>query len=101
MSRCPRSAVPCSCGTGVFRGSTAVRRGLLTPNDLRGPAWQRLFPDVYVEAKAELTHALRARAAASVLLPHAVVSGASAAVLWGLDDVVAADAPVELTVPPG
>lgn len=85
----------------VFRGSTAVRRGLLTPNDLRGPAWQRLFPDVYVEAETELTHALRARAAASVLLPRAVVSGASAAVLWGLDDLATAEAPVELTVPPG
>jgi very-short-patch-repair endonuclease len=85
----------------AFRGTTAVRRGLLTANDLRGPAWQRLFPDVYVEAEAEPTHALRARAAASLLLPHAVVSGDSAAVLWGLDDLVSADAPVELTVPPG
>jgi very-short-patch-repair endonuclease len=88
-------------GNRVFRGSTAVRRGLLTPNDPRGPAWQRLFPDVYVSAEADVDHALRARAAASVLLPHAVVSGASAAVLWGLDDVAAADSPVELTVPPG
>jgi very-short-patch-repair endonuclease len=85
----------------VFRGTSAVRRGLLTANDLRGPAWQRLFPDVYVDAAAVPTHALRARAAASVLLPHAVVSGGSAAVLWGLDDLVAAEAPVELTVPPG
>jgi very-short-patch-repair endonuclease len=85
----------------VFRGSSAVGRGLLTANDLRGPAWRRLFPDVYADAALQVTHALRARAAASVLLPHAVVSGASAAVLWGFEDVTTADAPVELTVPPG
>jgi Protein of unknown function (DUF559) len=85
----------------LFRGTTAIRNGLLTPGDLRGPAWQRLFPDVYADAAVEPTHALRARAAASLLLPSAVVSGASAAVLWGLDDLAAADAPVELTVAPG
>ena len=71
----------------AFRGSTAVRRGLLTPNDLRGPAWRRLFPDVYADARLEVTHLLRTRVAAHVLLPHSVVSGVSAAVLWGLDDL--------------
>ena len=53
-----------------------------------------------VLAELTVTHALRARAAAGVLLPHAVVSGASAAVLWGLEDLAPTDAPVELTVPP-
>jgi very-short-patch-repair endonuclease len=92
---------PESLRNEAFRGSDAIRRGLLTPNDLRGPAWRRLFPDVYADAGIEVTHALRARAAASVLLPHAVVSGVSAAVLWGLADLATAQAAVELTVPPG
>lgn len=85
----------------IFRGSSATARGLLTRDDLRGPAWQRLWPDVYVSADAPAGHALRARAAASVLVPGAVVSGASAAVLWGLTDLAGPDDPVELTVAPG
>jgi hypothetical protein len=85
----------------VFRGTTAVRRGLLTADDLRGPNWCRLFPDVYADARLEVTHTLRARAAASVLLPHAVVSGVSAAALWELDDLAGPADDVELTVPPG
>jgi hypothetical protein len=85
----------------AFRGSAAVRRGLLTPNQLRGPRWQRLFPDVYADVALEVTHRLRARAAAGLLLPHAVVSGASAAVLWGLTDLAGAEDDVELTVHPG
>jgi len=84
----------------VFRGTAAVRRGWLTANDLRGPAWHRLFPDVYADARLERTHALRARAAGAVLLPHAVVSGVSAAVLWGLDDFAGPSDDVEVTVAP-
>src|SRR3712207_6275574 len=84
----------------VFRGSWAVRRGLLTPDELRGPAWMALFRDVYVGAHRPVTHALRARAAAGVLRPGAVVTGRSAAVLWGLD-LATADDDVELTLTPG
>jgi hypothetical protein len=32
----------------VFRGSDAVRAGLVTKAQLRGPRYLRLFPDVYV-----------------------------------------------------
>lgn len=78
-----------------------MRAGLLSPDDLRGPAWRRLWPDVYADAGLEVTHELRARAAAAVLLPGSVVSGASAAVLWGLPDLAGAADPVELTVAPG
>jgi len=73
---------------------------VLTENELRGPAWQRLFRDVYACATVPLTHELRARAAAGLLVPSAVVSGASAAVLWGLTDLAGPDEDVELTVPP-
>ena len=84
----------------VFRGSRAVAHGLLTPNQLRSPVWQPLFRDVYVDASVDVTHRLRAVAAASLLLPDAVVSGSSAAVLWGVD-LAAADDDVEVTLPPG
>ncbi len=80
----------------VFRGSRVVRDGVLTPRQLRSSAWRRLFPDVYAHADVPVDHALRARAAASVLLPDAVVSGSSAAVLWGVDLVGPHD-DVELT----
>lgn len=84
----------------VFRGSTAVRDGLVSANDLRGPAWLRLFPDVYCDAALTVDHGLRVRAAVDLLVPGAVASGASAAVLWGLTDLAGDDDPVELTVPP-
>jgi len=84
---------------GVFRGSVAVRRGLVTPDGLRGPRYRALFRDVHIAADVPVTHALRARAAAGVLRPGAVVSGCSAAVLWGVDLAGPAD-DVELTLPP-
>jgi hypothetical protein len=83
----------------VFRGSAAVRDGLLTPAQLRSPAWRRLFPGVYVHRYVPVTHELRARAAAQAVVPGAVVTGRSAAALWGLPMAAAAD-DVELTVPP-
>jgi hypothetical protein len=67
---------------------------------LRGPAWQRLFRDVYACAGLPVTHELRAVAAAGLLVPDAVVTGGSAGVLWGLPSA-ARDDDVELTVPPG
>ena len=83
-----------------FRGSTAVQAGWLTPAQLKGPAWRRLFRDVYVDATVPVTHRLRARAAAAVLLPGAVVSGRSAAVLWDVG-LAGPDDDVEVTLPPG
>ena len=94
------AAVPPQLRHRVFRGSVAVRRGLLTPDQLRGQTWRALFRDVYVHRDLPVTHALRARAAAGVLLPGSVVTGASAAVLWGVE-LATADEPVQLTVPAG
>ncbi len=48
----------------AFRGSAAVRDGLLTPAQLRSSPWRRLFTGVYVHEDVEVTHAVRARAAA-------------------------------------
>jgi very-short-patch-repair endonuclease len=96
----PARRRPAQLELRVFRGTAAVGRGLLSRDDLRGPNWRRIFPDVYADRRLEVTHALRARAAARLLLPHAVVSGASAAVLWGLSDLAGPADDVELTVPP-
>ena len=82
-----------------FLGWWAVDEGLLTPDQLRSSAWRRLFRGVYLHRDIALTHEVRARAAC-VLLPFAVVSGRSAAVLWGVD-LAAADDDVEVTVPAG
>ncbi len=83
----------------LFRGTDVVRRGLLSPAQLRGPTCRQVFRDVYVDARVPDTHRLRARAAAR-LLPGAVVSGLSAAVLWGVDLADERD-DVELVLPPG
>ncbi|TFV62360.1 DUF559 domain-containing protein [Geodermatophilus sp. DF01-2] len=83
----------------VFRGSVVIARGLLTRNQLRGPTWRRVWPDLYVHRDVEVTHALRARTASALLVPGSVVTGCSAAVLWDVD-LVGAAADVELTVLP-
>lgn len=98
MPRTPRR--PPELHRTVFRGSAAVAGSRLTRGELRSSAWRRLFADVYVCACVPDTHANRAIAAAGTLLPGAVVSGPSAAVLWGLAAAGDRD-DVELTVPPG
>jgi very-short-patch-repair endonuclease len=84
----------------VFRGSAAVRDGLLTRAQLRSPVWRRLFPGVYAHRDVAVTHTLRARAAARLVIPGAVVTGRSAATVWGLP-LAGPDDDIELTVPPG
>jgi hypothetical protein len=92
-------AVPADLLDSPFRGSRAVSSGRLTARQLRHRTWQRLFPDVYVHADVPVTHELRARAA-TVLRPDAVVTGLSAAVLWGVELAGPPD-DVEVTVPHG
>jgi hypothetical protein len=93
------AAVPDQLLAGPFRGTTAIRQGTLTRAQLRSSPWRRLFPDVYVHRSHELTHELRTRAAAGVLRPDAVVTGPSAAVLWGIPMAGPTD-DVELTLLP-
>jgi very-short-patch-repair endonuclease len=85
----------------VFRGSDAVRAGLATKAQLRGPRYLRLFPDVYVPVGAKLPDLkLRSLAAHEYGRRRGVLSGYSAAEL--LDASCGPrDAPAELTVPGG
>jgi hypothetical protein len=58
-----------------------------------------LFPDVYACSTLPVTHLRRARAVAVLLLPGAVLTGRSAAVVWGVD-LAAPEDPVECTLAP-
>jgi very-short-patch-repair endonuclease len=83
----------------VFRGSTAVSRGLLTRNDLRSSAWRPLFRDVYADAQVLVTHTIRCAAVGRWLVPPgAAIAGRAAAGLYGCDDPTASD-PVDVLVP--
>ncbi len=68
---------------GPFLGSEAVAAGVLTPGQLRGPRYRRLFPDVYVPAHREVDLALRSRAAYLLVRGRGVLAGYSAAELLG------------------
>jgi Protein of unknown function (DUF559) len=85
----------------AFRGTTATAAGLVTPAELRGPRFLRLFPDTYVRRGPEPPDlALRSRAAALYVAGRGVLSGYSAAEL--LDASCGPpDAPAEVTVPAG
>ena len=82
----------------AFRGSAAVRAGLVTPGQLRGPAYLRLFPDTYVRRAAEPPKlALRAYAAHLYSGRRGILSGYSAADRLGAE-CHPPEAPAELTV---
>jgi len=82
----------------VFRASEALDGGLLTRRQLRSSAWQRLLVGVYADAGLDRTHRLHCRAAALVLPTDAALTGASAAVLYGVE-LARPDDPVEVLVP--
>jgi hypothetical protein len=94
----PQPLVPPELTDDAFRGSAAVGAGLLSRRQLTGSTWRRVFRDVYIHRDVPVDHELRARAAL-LLLPHGVVTGCSAAVLWGVDLAGPQD-DVELTLPP-
>ncbi|MFW3169934.1 endonuclease domain-containing protein [Geodermatophilus sp. CPCC 206100] len=85
----------------VFRGSTVVRQGLLTPKQLRSSAWVRLRQDVYADASLPVTHRLLVSAVGLVLPEGAGFAGRSAAVLWGVPDLAGPGDPVEVVLPAG
>ncbi|WBB79180.1 hypothetical protein O7606_23860 [Micromonospora sp. WMMD882] len=74
--------------------------GLLTWTMLRGRAWQRLLPDVYVHRAGHQSddHRLWCEAVALVLPPGAAIAGLSAAYLWGAGGLPAG-APVTVVLP--
>jgi hypothetical protein len=83
--------------TGPFRGSLAVAEDAVTIRQLRSGLFVRLFRDVYLPARIPVTHEIRCRGAGLVVPSTAVLTGHSAAVLYGVELASAAD-PVELLV---
>ncbi|WBC12809.1 hypothetical protein O7600_16635 [Micromonospora sp. WMMA1998] len=69
----------------VFRGSDAIRRGLLSRHQLRGASWVRLRQDVYADARLDRDHALACRAVLLRMPPGALIAGPSAACLHGVE----------------
>ncbi|HLT10094.1 MAG TPA: hypothetical protein VK028_04715, partial [Micromonosporaceae bacterium] len=108
-TRCPHHARdvstsprrPATLEFTVFRGSEAVRDGLLTAKMLRGPAWIRVRNDVYADSRLDRDHELACRAASLVLPDSAVISGRSAAYLYGIEHAASFSDPVCITLPPG
>jgi very-short-patch-repair endonuclease len=83
----------------IFRGTSMVRRGLVTRAELRSSAWQPLFRDVFADADVERTHRLLCKAVSAFLLPEgAAIAGRSAAYLYGVRLVDGRD-PVEILAP--
>lgn len=97
MLRCPVPGWPTA-----FRGSAAVAAGLVTRDVLRGPGFQRLFPDIYIAAPPELppTLGLRSHAAYRLVEGRGALSGYSAAEILGAS-CGPKNAPAEVTVPGG
>jgi Protein of unknown function (DUF559) len=84
----------------VFRGTDAIREGLVTPNGLRSRSWQRLRQDVYADSRLERDHALACSAAALTLPDEAVIAGRSAAYRHGVDHAAGYADPVHIVVAP-
>jgi very-short-patch-repair endonuclease len=78
-------AKPRRLRNGPFLASTAIGQELITRQQLRSSAWRRLFRDVYVSSAIPATYRLRILGAALILPPDAVVTGRTAAHLWGVE----------------
>lgn len=66
-----------------FRGSTALASGRLTRGVLHGPGYRRLYPDIHIDAEADLDLVTWSRAAHELVAPCGVLAGYSAAELHG------------------
>jgi very-short-patch-repair endonuclease len=85
----------------AFRGSAAVAAGLVTKGQLRGPRYERLFPDTYVRRPDDGTPGLALRSHAAyryVERGGGVLSGYSAAEVLRAS-CAPLGAPAEVTVP--
>ncbi|WP_246159333.1 endonuclease domain-containing protein [Catellatospora sichuanensis] len=85
----------------VFRGSDAVREGLLTAEQLRGDNWMSVGYNVFADSRLDRDHELRCRALALDLPPRAYFAGPSAACLHGVEHAAAFGDSVHLVVPAG
>jgi very-short-patch-repair endonuclease len=80
-----------------FLARDAVAAGLVTPGQLRGPGFRRLFSGIFVGAHVDVDYSTRCRAGALAVGGRGVLGGWSAAELLGAS-CGPPDAPVELIV---
>ncbi|WFE62626.1 hypothetical protein [Micromonospora sp. WMMD714] len=95
----PRPHRPAALAWQVFRGSDAIRQGLLTRHHLRGASWLRLGHDVYADARLDRDHALTCRAALLRMPAGTVIAGPSAAYLHGVEHAAGFRDEVHVLVP--
>ncbi|WP_280839963.1 hypothetical protein [Micromonospora sp. A200] len=69
----------------VFRGSDAIRHGLLSPHQLRSSAWVRLRRDVYADSRLDRDHRLACQGVSLRMPGGTVLAGPSAAYLHGVE----------------
>ena len=97
----PRAVTRGAGRAGRVPGTTATAAGLVTPGELRGARFLRMFPDTYVRRRPEPPDlALRSRAAGLYVAGRGVLSGYSAAELLEAS-CGPRDSPAEVTVPAG
>ena len=81
-----------------FRGSDAIKQGLLTPKQLRGPNYHRLFPGIYLHRGSASDLRTRSIAAYLLVSETGALAGYSAAELLGAR-CAPRDADVEVLTP--
>jgi hypothetical protein len=94
------AAVPAALRYKPFRGSAAIAAGLITARQLTGPAWDRLFRDVYISAAVPVDLAVRCQAAALLLPARGALSHDSAALLYNTFIASLGSNRVHLSIPP-
>jgi very-short-patch-repair endonuclease len=94
------AAVPADLRYKPFRGSAAIRAGLITARQLTGPAWTRLYRDVYISAGVPVDLAVRCQAAALLLPAGAALSHDSAALLHNTFIAPLGSTRVHVSIPP-
>jgi hypothetical protein len=91
---------PHALASAVFRGSDAVRTGLLTKPQLQSRAWRRIRHDVYADAHLPADHSLACQAALLHLPGCATLAGPSAAHLHGVEHAAAFGDEINIITPP-
>jgi hypothetical protein len=95
------AAIPAALRYKPFRGSAAIAAGLITARQLTGPAWTRMFRDVYISTGVPVDLAVRCQAAALLLPAGGALSHDSAALLHNTFITPLGSNRVHVSIPPG
>lgn len=68
--------------TGPFRGSLAVRRGLVSKKALAGPGFRRLYPNIYLDVTEPSDLAARSRAVYLLVAGRGTLGGDGYLAYW-------------------